>query len=194
MVFRGYAYFRNVFILFLHTSIVDSRIKEELASFQVRGNSHRDVLENSCKTETLKHIALMEENAETEVVITDYNQRVIISSSNLDDEEQTLVSKKFEDVPRDGTTIVGAYDTTAYIISYNPTSGGKRVENHKWIIQEEIIDASEKTFQPGEEVATEAYHMEGMKNAKVMIESAEQTTVYMIDFTPTNSEEVIKKS
>ena len=36
--------------------------------------------------------------------------------------------------------------------------------------------------------------MEGMKNAKVMIESAEQTTVYMIDFTPTNSEEVIKKS
>lgn len=35
-------------------------------------------------------------------------------------------------------TIVGAYDTTAYIISYTPTTGGPKVENHKWVIQEEI--------------------------------------------------------
>src|SRR5699024_7283380 len=27
-------------------------------------------------------------------------------------------------------TIAGAYDTTAYVISYTPTNGGKRVENH----------------------------------------------------------------
>ncbi len=52
---------------FLHTSIVDSRIEEELAALQARGNSHRDVLENSYNEETLHHIAVMEAKADTEV-------------------------------------------------------------------------------------------------------------------------------
>ncbi|MBM7634270.1 hypothetical protein JOD17_003372 [Geomicrobium sediminis] len=46
--------------------------------------------------------------------------------------------------------IVGAYDTTAYEISYTPTIGGPRVKNHKWLIQEEIKDAGEEMLQPGQ--------------------------------------------
>lgn len=89
-------------------------------------------------------------------------------------------------------TIVGAYDTTAYIISYDPTNGGERVEDHKWIIHEEILEAGTQPFEPGEEVKTTAEHMEGMKDATVTIDAAEQTTVYMIDFTSTTGGEEVK--
>lgn len=88
-------------------------------------------------------------------------------------------------------TIAGAYDTTVYTLSYTPTTGGERVTNHKWIIHEEIKDAGEQPIEPGTEVTLDADHMEGMEGAKAVIESAEQTTVYMIDYTPTNGGEKV---
>ncbi len=89
-------------------------------------------------------------------------------------------------------TIVGAYDTTAYVISYTPTTGGERVEDHKWVIHEEIEGAGEKPFEPGAEVTIDASHMKGMDGATAEIESAKQTTVYMIDYTPTTGGEEVK--
>ena len=88
-------------------------------------------------------------------------------------------------------TVVGAFDTIAYAISYTPTTGGERVTNHKWIIQEEIKDAGEETLEPGTEVTVEADHMEGMDGATAEIDSSEQTTVYMIDYTPTTGGEEV---
>ncbi|MDY0395159.1 YdhK family protein [Virgibacillus halophilus] len=35
-------------------------------------------------------------------------------------------------------SIVGAYDTTVYEVAYKPTTGGKTVRHHKWIVQSEI--------------------------------------------------------
>ncbi|MEI4768982.1 DUF1541 domain-containing protein [Psychrobacillus sp. FJAT-51614] len=89
-------------------------------------------------------------------------------------------------------TIVGAYDTTAYVISYTPTTGGEKVENHKWVIQEEIKNAGGKTLEPGTEVTIEASHMEGMDGATGTIESSEKTIVYMVDYTPTTGGEEVK--
>lgn len=87
-------------------------------------------------------------------------------------------------------TIVGAYDTTVYTISYTPTNGGERVENHKWVIHEEIQGAGDEPFKPGSEVKINAEHMEGMDGATAEIDSAEATTVYMVDFTTTDGEKV----
>ncbi|WP_372491900.1 YdhK family protein [Priestia aryabhattai] len=89
-------------------------------------------------------------------------------------------------------TIVGAYDTTAYVVDYTPTTGGEKVTNHKWVIQEEIKDADDKNLKPGTEVTLEADHMKGMKGAKATIDSAEKTTVYMVDYTPTTGGEKVK--
>jgi len=91
-----------------------------------------------------------------------------------------------------GATIVGAYDTTAYAVSYTPTSGGERVKNHKWVIQEEIKNAGEKPYQPGTKVVLQADHMNGMNGATAIIDSAEQTTVYMVDYIPTTGGEPVK--
>jgi hypothetical protein len=88
-------------------------------------------------------------------------------------------------------TIVGAYNTVAYSISYTPTDGGERVENHKWVIHEEIIDAGEAPLNPGSEVTINADHMKGMEGAVAEIDSAEETTVYMINFTSTTGGEEV---
>ncbi|MFX3637313.1 MAG: YdhK family protein [Candidatus Pristimantibacillus sp.] len=89
-------------------------------------------------------------------------------------------------------TIVGAYDTTVYTVSYIPTTGGEKVTNHKWIIHEEIKDRRDKSYDSGEEVILEADHMQGMKGAKAVIDSAKQTTIYMVDYTPTTGGEIVK--
>lgn len=89
-------------------------------------------------------------------------------------------------------TIVGAYDTTAYVVSYDPTTGGEREENHKWVIQDEIKDASEDPLTDGSEVTLEADHMKGMEGAKAVIESSEKTTVYIIDYIDTTDGKEVK--
>jgi hypothetical protein len=87
-------------------------------------------------------------------------------------------------------TIVGAYETTVYTISYTPTDGGEKVENHKWVIHEEIQKAGEEPFKPRAKVKINAEHMEGMDGVTAEIDSAEATTVYMVDFTTTDGEKV----
>lgn len=82
--------------------------------------------------------------------------------------------------------IEGAYDTTAYAVSYTPENGGEPVENHKWVIHEELEDPGEAPLQPGDTAVMNTDHMEGMMGAEAEIDSAENTTVYMITFTPTN--------
>ncbi|OAB45727.1 YdhK family protein [Paenibacillus antarcticus] len=89
-------------------------------------------------------------------------------------------------------SVVGAYDTTVYVVSYTPTSGGEPVKNHKWVIHEEIKDAGNQVLKSGTEVTLDADHMPGMKGATAVIESAEDTTVYMVDYTPTTGGEIMK--
>ncbi|WP_019378974.1 YdhK family protein [Virgibacillus halodenitrificans] len=82
-------------------------------------------------------------------------------------------------------TVSGAYTTTVYTISYTPTTGGERVEDHKWVIHEEIKNAGDEPLEPGAEVTINASHMKGMDGATAKIDSAQETTVYMVDYVPT---------
>jgi hypothetical protein len=88
-------------------------------------------------------------------------------------------------------TIVGAYDTVVYSLSYDPTNGGPRVENHKWVIHEELKNPGDQPLKPGDEATINAEHMEGMKGAKAVIDTAEKMTVYMVDFIPTDGSEKV---
>lgn len=88
-------------------------------------------------------------------------------------------------------TISGAFDTTVYEVTYTPTSGGEPVENHKWVIHEELENPGDQPLKAGDEGVLAADHMEGMDGATATIETAEQTTVYMIDFTPTTGGEPV---
>lgn len=88
-------------------------------------------------------------------------------------------------------TISGAFDTTVYTVVYTPITGGEPVEDHKWVIHEEIENAGDEPYQTGDEVVLNAEHMEGMKGATATIDSAEQTTVYMVDYTDTETGEKV---
>ncbi|WP_058308792.1 YdhK family protein [Gracilibacillus massiliensis] len=88
-------------------------------------------------------------------------------------------------------TIVGAYDTTVYTISYTPTNGGEKVTDHKWVIHEELENPGEKPLVTGEEATVIADHMKGMNGATAEIDSATETTVYMVDFELTTSGEKV---
>jgi len=88
-------------------------------------------------------------------------------------------------------TIVGAFSTNAYAVSYTPTTGGVKVNNHKWVIQEEVGNADSELLEPGTEITLEADHMKGMKGAKATIDSGEKTIVYMVDYTPTTGGEEV---
>ncbi|MDY0407183.1 YdhK family protein [Virgibacillus sp. 179-BFC.A HS] len=86
-------------------------------------------------------------------------------------------------------TIAWAYDTTAYTVSFTPTTGGEPVKDHKWVIHihEELLvkDPGYDPLEPGTEVTLKSDHMKGMDGATATIDSAEETTVYMVEFTPT---------
>ncbi|RNF40365.1 YdhK family protein [Planococcus salinus] len=88
-------------------------------------------------------------------------------------------------------TISGAYDTTVYAVTYTPTTGGEPVENHKWVIHEELENPDSEPLEAGEKATISADHMEGMNGATVTIDSAEETTVYMVDFMPTTGGEEV---
>ena len=88
-------------------------------------------------------------------------------------------------------TIVGAYDTTVYTVSYTPTTGGEEVTDHKWVIHEELENPDDAPLEEGTEVTMNAEHMKGMDGAVAKIDSAEETTVYMVDFVPTTGGEEV---
>ncbi|MFD1171089.1 YdhK family protein [Oceanobacillus picturae] len=89
-------------------------------------------------------------------------------------------------------TIDGAYDTTVYTVTYTPTSGGEKVEDHKWVIHEEIENAKELPYEQGDDVVLEADHMEGMKGSTATIDSVKDTTVYMVSYTDTETGEEVE--
>jgi hypothetical protein len=88
-----------------------------------------------------------------------------------------IKSKHMEGMKGAEATIVGAYDTVAYTVSYTSTNERERVENHTWVIHEEIE-------------GTESEHMEGMEGPTADIVTGEETTVYMVDFISTSGEVV----
>lgn len=108
------------------------------------------------------------------------------------DSKAVLHTNHMEGMNGAKATIVGAYDTTAYAVSYKSTTNGEVVKNHKWVIQEEIRGNHGNTIKNGSEVTIEADHMEGMNGAAATIDSSEKTTVYMVDYTPTTGGDLVK--
>ncbi|MDI4646500.1 YdhK family protein [Cohnella hashimotonis] len=89
-------------------------------------------------------------------------------------------------------TVSGAFDTTLYAVTYKPATGGKTVHDHKWVIQEELKDAGEARYAPGDSVTLNADHMEGMMGAAATIDLVVKGTVYSVDYDPTTGGDTVK--
>lgn len=94
----------------------------------------------------------------------------------------TLTADHMEGMNGATATVVGAFDTVTYAIDYTPTTGGEPVKNHKWVVQEELVDAGEQRLPDGAEATVSAAHMAGMEGAQATIASSTDETVYMVDY------------
>ena len=103
-------------------------------------------------------------------------------------DEVVLTADHMDGMDGAEATISGAFDTTAYSISYTPTDGGDPVSNHKWVVQEELEDEDGRSLKDsplkgGSQAVTTADHMPGMKGAEVTVDGSTAETVYMVDVT-----------
>lgn len=105
---------------FLHKNVIHSLITEELETLKARGNSHRDVLENSFNPSTLQHIVLMELHTDTEVVITDKNGEVLLSSKQVDIYMKKIIEQPFSQTSRNGLIVQSEWDKERYIATVTP--------------------------------------------------------------------------
>ncbi len=60
------------------------------------------------------------------------------------------------------------------------------------MIHEELENAEEAPYAEGDEVVLEADHMNGMDGANATIDSAQNTTVYMVSYKDTETKKVVK--
>ncbi|MGA9225975.1 MAG: HAMP domain-containing sensor histidine kinase [Mesobacillus sp.] len=110
----------GILFYFLHSSIIHSRIDEELASLQTRGNNHRDILETSYLEETIHHITSMESRTETHVVITDRNGEIVSASIPVDRTITEIIEKSPMHIVRDGLILEDDWQDKKYIASVSP--------------------------------------------------------------------------
>ncbi|MFX3616313.1 MAG: YdhK family protein [Sporolactobacillus sp.] len=89
-------------------------------------------------------------------------------------------------------TIVGAYRTHVYSVTYKPVTGGKTIRNHKWVVQQELATQSKKLLPTGAKVKLNANHMQGMRGATGRIDTAQTTTVYIVNYKDTRTGKLVK--
>ncbi|RIW38361.1 HAMP domain-containing protein [Bacillus salacetis] len=114
----------SLLMIYLHSSMIDTRTQEEFQSILSRGNSHRDVLEDSYTEGTLNHIAHMESKTDTEVVITDENKKIIASSKDVSDGMRNLINDHPQEVPREGLLIESDWEKMNYLATVTEYNNG----------------------------------------------------------------------
>lgn len=87
-------------------------------------------------------------------------------------------------------TIKGAYETTVYSVSYTPTNGDPFEENHKWFVEGEISAMDDGEIAVDSDVIINVEHQDGMLGAEGAVDTMEDTTVYVVDYTNSLGETV----
>jgi hypothetical protein len=143
--------------------------------------------ENSKDQKQEKHM-----NHKSESKAPGDNMKSTDDSKYKKDDKITITADHMPGMKNAKGTVKGAYKTYAYVVSYTPTNGDEKVNNHKWVVNEEVADAPENGFKKGDTVKLEADHMPGMKGAEAQIDDVEKTTVYMVDYKSTENDEMVK--
>ncbi|MDN4492017.1 YdhK family protein [Ureibacillus aquaedulcis] len=104
--------------------------------------------------------------------------RVVVNASHTDGMEGAMA------------TVKGAYDTTVYSVSYTPTNGDPFEENHKWFVEGEISGVDDGEIGVGSDVIINIEHQDGMQGAEGSVDTVEDTTVYVVDYTNSLGETV----
>ncbi|MGQ3540673.1 HAMP domain-containing sensor histidine kinase [Bacillus cereus] len=110
----------SVLFILLYYSLVNTRVNEEMTALLKRGNSHRDVLEKYYDKQTISHVALMESEAETTVVITNANKEILAKSNEINTTINDHISKMQTRTDHNGAIIENHWKTSNYICTVSP--------------------------------------------------------------------------
>lgn len=105
----------------LYFSIINERVQTEIDNLLSRGISHRDVLEKSFDSLTIKHVALMESEAETMVIITGHDFNVINSSNTVTSDKLELIQiARDVDFSHHGIVLESDWKTASHLATVSP--------------------------------------------------------------------------
>ncbi|MGH0430788.1 ATP-binding protein [Bacillus hominis] len=141
----------SVLFVLLYYSLVNNRVNEEMTALLKRGNSHRDVLEKYFDRQTISHVALMESEAETTVVITNANKDVLAKSNEIN----TTIKKHIESMQtrtdHNGAIIENHWKTSNYICTVSPIVVAGKTEGYVYMFLgtesiEEMVNGLTRQF------------------------------------------------
>jgi signal transduction histidine kinase len=119
---------------FLYFTVINERVQSETENLLSRGTSHRDILEKNFDSLTIKHVALMESEAQTMVVITDHQLKVINSSNIVTDELQKLMQKGANiDLTHHGEIIESNWNNEPYLATVSPITIDGRTKGYVYM-------------------------------------------------------------
>ncbi|WP_426980486.1 ATP-binding protein [Bacillus pseudomycoides] len=110
----------TVLFVLLYYSLVNTRVNEEMTALLKRGNSHRDVLEKYFDFQTISHVALMESEAETKVIITNAQKKILAKSDDIDSTIKRHIIGMIADTNHNGTIVENHWKTSNYICTVSP--------------------------------------------------------------------------
>lgn len=119
-------FFLTVFVmeaflmLYLHQSILTTKINEEFERLLANGSNHRDVLVENYSDATMDHIVLMEVDMDREVIITDGRGNVMKSSQRDSSILHDLTPVWPEDFLERDKILNGDWKGSSYLISAHP--------------------------------------------------------------------------
>ncbi|WP_242310829.1 ATP-binding protein [Bacillus cereus group sp. BfR-BA-01331] len=141
----------SVLFVLLYYSLVNNRVNEEMTALLKRGNSHRDVLEKYFDRQTISHVALMESEAETTVIITNANKEILAKSNEIN----TTIKKHIEGMQtrtdHDGAIIENHWKTSNYICTVSPIVVAGKTEGYVYMFLgtesiEEMVNGLTRQF------------------------------------------------
>lgn len=141
----------SVLFVLLYYSLVNNRVNEEMTALLKRGNSHRDVLEKYFDKQTISHVALMESEAETTVVITNANKDVLAKSNEINTTIKKHIEKMQTRTDHDGAIIENHWKTSNYICTVSPIVVAEKTEGYVYMFLgtesiEEMVNGLTRQF------------------------------------------------
>ncbi|WP_241504190.1 hypothetical protein [Bacillus thuringiensis] len=104
-----------------------------MKSLLARGNSHRDVLEKYFDNPTVSHVALMESEAETRVVITSKTGEILAKSSDVDASMEKHLYTKTSDVNTNGSVVEDRWKISNSICTISPIQIGNEIKGYVYM-------------------------------------------------------------
>ncbi|GAJ41631.1 HAMP domain-containing protein, partial [Saccharococcus caldoxylosilyticus] len=120
----------------LYVTLVNSRINEEFEQLLARGNNHRDVLEKNYNPSTLEHVTMMESEAETDVVITNENGKILYFSDHILPFAKRIIKKaNNKNIPHSGMIVQKNWQKEAHISTVSPIRIDGKIKGYVYMFQ-----------------------------------------------------------